>query len=883
MPLRDGMQALRPPHDTGGLLERAAQLATLEELLSTVVADRRGRAVLVAGEAGVGKTSLVRRFSACRPESVGLLSGACDTLFTPRPLGPFRDIAASIDSGFEAVVERGEKPYRIASTLLGNLVDRGPAILVVEDVHWADEATLDVLGLMLRRIEAVPTLMVITYRDEGLDRAHPVRLFLGELSSSRAIVRLRLPALSADAVAELALPHGMDPLDLHRKTGGNPFFVTEILAAGDNRIPDTVRDAVLARAARLSVKARGVLDAASVLQPQAELWLLEAVAPESADHLDECLNSGMLVAAPGAVAFRHELARLAIEESLAPNRRRATHRAALAALSTPPAGAPDVARLAHHAEAADDPVAVLRFAPDAAVSAAAAGAHREAAAQYDRALRFAAGIDVSTRGGLFDRHSYECYVTGQFDSALESARRALDCHRESGDVRNEGNALSTLSRLLRYVGRPDEAARAAHAAISVLEALQPGHELAMAYANLSYLFMSVEDAEGTVRWASKALSLAEQLGDLEAQLYSLINMGTIDYLAGSAESVVTLESCRRRASRAGLAEYAGRAYVTLTYWAARTKSHDAAARHLDDALAYCTEHGLDIWRSYLTVSRARAQLDHGDWDSAIETAGAIIRDPRTSPVTRVIALAVLGLVRARRGDPECWPPLEEAWGRAEGTGELQRIELVALARAEAAWLEGNDTLVASATEAPLKLAKLRGASWIVGALETWRWRAGLREPFSTNLPQPFSAQAAGDWALAARLWEQLGCPYEAALALADADDESAMRRALVELRKLGAMPAAAITGRRLRDRGVKGLPRGPHPSTRGNPAHLTARELEILGMVAKDLTNREIARGLFVSQKTVDHHVSSILGKLGVSARTEVRLAASRLGIELPT
>ncbi len=403
----------------GGLLERATHIAALEQRLDGVIADRRGCVVLVAGEAGVGKTALVRRLTSFHRGEVDVLSGACEALFTPRPLGPFHDMAPSIGGDFEALVERGEKPYGIASALLGALGHRGPTMVIVEDAHWADEATLDVLTLVARRIEAVATLMVITYRDDGLNRAHPLRVLLGELSSAGPVVRVRLPALSAGAVAQLAAPHGVDPRDLYAKTAGNPFFVTEVLASGDDRIPETVRDAVLARASRLGAQARAVLDAASILQPRAELWLLEAVAPEAAESLDECLAAGMLVSLPEAAAFRHELARIAVEDSLMPNQRRALHRQALTALLTPPTGPTDAGRLAHHAEAAGDSAAVLRYAPDAATSSAAAGAHREAAAQYERALRFAANIDLATRGELFDRHSYECYVTGNFDFALE--------------------------------------------------------------------------------------------------------------------------------------------------------------------------------------------------------------------------------------------------------------------------------------------------------------------------------------------------------------------------------------------------------------------------------------------------------------------------------
>ena len=381
--------AVSSSYERSELLERSRQFAALGESLAAVLGSSRGRLVLVGGEAGVGKTALVSRFCEEHGGSARILWSACDALFTPRPLGPLLDVAEVTGGELEELVESGARPHEVAAALMGELRTRAPTILVIEDLHWADEATLDVLKLLARRIEGVHALVLASYRDEELDRAHPLRLVLGEFASSQAVERLKLEPLSPAAVATLAEPHGVDADELYRKTEGNPFFVTEVLAAGEGEIPDTVRDAVLAHAARLSPAARTLLEAAAVVPPPVELWLLETLAADVFDQLDECLTSGMLTAAPASVAFRHELARLAVEESLAPNRRVALHQKALAALADPPTGAPELARLAHHAEAAGDREAVLEFAPAAAAQAASLGAHLEAAAQYARALRFA--------------------------------------------------------------------------------------------------------------------------------------------------------------------------------------------------------------------------------------------------------------------------------------------------------------------------------------------------------------------------------------------------------------------------------------------------------------------------------------------------------------
>jgi DNA-binding CsgD family transcriptional regulator len=240
---------------------------------------------------------------------------------------------------------------------------------------------------------------------------------------------------------------------------------------------------------------------------------------------------------------------------------------------------------------------------------------------------------------------------------------------------------------------------------------------------------------------------------------------------------------------------------------------------------------------------------------------------------------VLGLVRARRGDPECWPPLDEARALAEPTGELQSIAPVAAARAEVAWLEGRPDAVRAEIAGAFERAMERRAAWIVGELALWRWRADGEAP-PADAAQPYAWEMAGDWARAAAFWADRGCAYEAALALANADADTAQRRALGEPQRMGAHFTASAVWRRLRELGARGLlPRGPRAGTRSNVAGLTTRELEILELLALGLRNGEIAGRLFLSAKTVDHHVSAILGKLGVRSRTEATREAARLGV----
>ena len=862
------------------LLERESAFELLTEALRDAEAGS-GCLVLVEGEAGVGKTALLRRFLEDRVEEARALWGSCDPLFTPRPLGPFLDIAEAIGGDVWATVQSDAKPYDVAASLKRELASTPRAtLLVLDDMHWADEASLDVLRLVAHRAAGLPVVVVATYRRHEVGPSHALRLVIGELGSAHAVRRLHVEPLSQASVTALAAPYDVDPLELYRKTAGNPLFVTEVLAAGEVAIPETVRDTVLARSARLCAPAQRLLEIVSVVPQQAELWLLTDIVGSAESDIDECLSSGLLTATREAFSFRHELVRLAIEDSLRPDRRAALHGDVLAALEHAPAHAlpVDVARLAHHAEGAGDAEAVLRYAPAAATRAAALAAHREAAAQYARALRFSDALPLATQAELYDSLSYEYYLTGEFVDALAASEQALDRYRELGDVVKEGASLRAVSRLLWSMGRTPESSEVGHQAVALLESLPPAHELAMAYAQLASISLGTDDLEGVAVWGNHAADLAERLGDRQILASARVILSAAEYSAGSSEGRDKLERGLEHALATGLEEVAARAFNVLVRIAMRWREYSVADRYLEPGFEYCRDRELGNFRQGIGAERARRLLDRGEWTEAADAASRVLSTARTAGMAPFVALTVLGQVRARRGDPDVWDPLDRAFEMAESSGELQRLGLVAAARAEAAWLAGDQKRSFEEARAAYGLALEKQHPWFAGELAFWQWKCDGLGGAPEWIAEPYAHQIAGDTRAAASAWRARECPYELALALLESGDEPAVREALDVFERLGARPAAQMARHVLREQGAS-VPRGPRATTQGNPAQLTQRELDVLALLAEGLRNAEIAERLVVSRRTVDHHVSAILRKLDARTRLEAVAAARRLGL----
>jgi DNA-binding CsgD family transcriptional regulator/tetratricopeptide (TPR) repeat protein len=862
---------------TGNLVERGDALAVLEAVLREV-GEGQGRIVLVAGEAGIGKTSVLRDFAAAHRQTP-LWWGACDALQTPHPLAPLHDIARDADVRFAALLHGGGARAALFDAVLGEL-RRAPAplLVVIEDAHWADDATLDLIRFVGRRIERTKALLSLSFRDDEVGASHPLRRVIGELPSA-AVVRLPLQRLSPEAVTALALRAGRTPAGLHAATQGNPFFVTELLRQPAETMPPTVQALVLARFARLAGPAQAVVRLASIVPARIERWLVEALLAPTLVDLEAGIDCGLLLADAHTLAFRHELARVAVESSLSAAVAQSLHAQALKALTHAPAdAAPSPARLVHHAVLARDSAAVRRFAPVAAEQAQQRGAHRAAAAQWRLALAHDSVPPSPDLAHRLEAYATECQLTDQLDEAIDARARLGALYRDQGQALLEADNASRSALALVLALRNAEADAASARAIAMLDALPPGIERARAYRVQAQLRMLNRDCEQSTAWSRKAIALAEPTGDREllASAYGTLGSALVfsDWDAGLAE----LQRALDIALADGLHWIAANNYVNVGSAAGELHHLEVAQTWLQRAITFASEHEIDFYLNYARAWLALVHMSRGRWDDAAELAAYAAARAGPTSTSRVMALTALGRVRARRGDPGADDALDPALALAERSGTLQRIGPVRAARAEAAFLRRDLARAADEARAALPMAVEHQHPWFSGELAFWLWRCGEPQTAPTVAAAPYTLQMAGRWREAADAWAALGCPYERVRALADGD-EAAQREALATFESLGARPAAVALRERLHEAGVRGLARGPRTSTREQPFGLTTRELQTLQLLCEGLRNAEIAARLHRSVRTVDHHLAAVFAKLGVDTRASAIRAAHDAGL----
>jgi len=369
------------------------------------------------------------------------------------------------------------------------------------------------------------------------------------------------------------------------------------VVTGDVRVPIGIKKVKF----RLLRVAGGSVKTDATQAGKTELWLLEQGACLDETGIEGCLSIGMVRDEDGSLAYRHELVRLAFEDSLSQARKQNLHSRVLAVVAARP-GTP-AARIAHHADGARNAAEVRRFAPVAAIEAASVGAHREAASQYELALRYALDIPADERARLLEQLSYECHLTSRHERALEARSEALKIWCALGERIKEGDSLRWLSRLSWYLGRRQHAEQFGDDAIATLESLPPGPELAMAYGNRAQLHMEATETDDAISWAQRAITLAERSACHDILSDALNTRGTARLVAGDVSGWPDLERCLEVALAGGYQSQVARAYTNLTAMAVSQRRFLQASGYLRQGLEYCERRDLDPWRLYLLYYR----------------------------------------------------------------------------------------------------------------------------------------------------------------------------------------------------------------------------------------------------------------------------------------
>jgi len=860
------------------LIERDGFLTTLQSKFDSIL-DGQGHCVFITGESGIGKTSLVNAFCKLQESNYRIYSGTCDALFTPRPLAPLYDILLQIGSDIidnKALLDDRATLFANIFQVISNLKD--PSIILFEDIHWADEATLDFIKFLGRRISRIPCLFLLTYRDNEIHASHPLRIVLGQLPPDN-FSRLLLPPLSRKAVEKLSAEKGYVGEDVFSVSGGNPFYVNEILASYSPGIPDNIRDSILAVFNQMNEKTRKVWELLSVLPTRFELKYLEIIQPFYADAVANCMAAKIIVVENQTIFFKHELYRRTVETALSPLVRVELHKQILHLFLKHFEATGEIERIIHHAKNANEYGTVTQYAPVAAKKAAALGAHIEAAKLFYTAIEYYPGNDKNELLELYESYAYECYLTNRMKEAIIYQCKALTIWKDRNDQENIANSLRLLSRFWWFEGNHAEAESFARRAIEQINEAAPSKIVASVMSSMSQLKMLSEETESCVYWGEKAQKMAKELGEDAIYAHASINLGTLYFLSSDSrqKGLELLQDSLDISLKKGFQENIARAYTNFSSGYIELKEYESGNKYLEKGIAYCEARDLDSWTSYMISWKSRLLLETGNWNEALRIAENLINAEGHARIIRCFSYLVAGTVKMRRGDLISRDLLMEAKSIAFDANEIQRMVPVCNALLEYEWLYSHSLITEQELsdfsnryldnprashnkEFEFWLHKVRGINIRGEAV------GGHHTP---HQPEDY---------LKPLYWKKTGCPYMHAMTLFLGNDEE-KREAIAMVQRLDADVVYDKLKQEMRAEGIKKIPRGIRKTTIANPAQLTGREMDVLQLLREGMQNKEIAGKLFISAKTVDHHISNILFKLEVSSRAKAVMEATALGI----
>ncbi|MFT6991180.1 MAG: DNA-binding CsgD family transcriptional regulator/tetratricopeptide (TPR) repeat protein [Paraglaciecola sp.] len=872
-------------------LEREAAIRKITDGISKIA--QSGKILLLSGEAGIGKTTLLEHVRMHADTSIDIHWSGCDPLFTPRPYAPIYDFAQVISPDLLTHLEKGAIPNMIFGRFFQAISKLAkPTILIIEDVHWADHASLDLLKYVARRISFVPCMLCLSYRDDEVAHDHPFNSVLALMPSAHT-VRVHLEQLSQNAVAKLSKQSAYDPETLHEITGGNPFFIAELLANSDynhHAIPASIREAVSSRVLHLGHSERELLEVLSLVPYSIPVALITALFGENGESFAmACVARKLLQCDQYSVfRFRHELVRRAILENQPAHQQKNAHKQILECLEGISLEH-NLAWLVHHAEGALDSERVLKYAPTAAAKAAALGAHKEAASFYAKALNFVEYADTELAANLHENWAYEVGLTTHMkQSVIDARRHAISLWRALGRQDKVGENLRSLSRLYWYQGQAEKAEQYANQAINTFESIPASSELAMAYSMRSQLDMLNDRTDEAIKWGNKALVLAEQFCSPIVKAHALNNIGTALVMGGDERGEDMLNQSLAIAEQQGLHEDVARVYTNFSDYCIRFKKLEMAEMLTMKGIQYDIAHDLDSWTYYLVGLQAQLRQEQGRLIDAQTIAAGVQGIDNQTLLMKLPALIVLARVSSRLAVVDSYSLLSQALNDAQSTNECQYIIPARLGLIEHCWLFAVNNVQKNEAKRHIgwldELAQGVLNKWQFGELTVWKKRFGL-EIGGINphlMSPPYQFEINGDIEAAHSAWEALGMPFNAGMCLLHSQliQEQSRQSFILKAWQIFESIKAKAALQWIRNTAVieefadilPKLRRGPYVKTRQHPIGLTNKEQQVLKLLVTGASNHEIAEALSRSNRTIEHHVSSILSKLNVDNRVEAML-----------
>ena len=860
------------------LIERAEFLAIMQDQLDKVQLGE-GRCVFIYGEAGIGKTSFVKTF--CKEQNHCIVyQGACDALFTPRPLAPLYDIILQVRSELWSSSHTIEERSALFLKFFQEISSKKEKIIIVfEDIHWADEATLDFIKFFARRITHLRCLFVLTYRDDEISSHHPLRKVIGALSPD-TFIRIALAPLSRQAVYKLATEKGFDAENVYNISAGNPFYVNEILASYSPGVPENIKDAILSVYEQQQQGTKEAWQICSVIPEGLELHRfakLKAILDKGMDH---CFDLKIIVIKNQKIVFKHELYRRTIETSLSPFKRIELNKKLLDLFLNSFEENGEIERIVHYAKNANDNDIVVKYAPLAATQAASVGAHIEAAKLFLTAIQYSEGNNPDQLVQFYEAYAYESYLTNQIKEAIIYQGKALKVWEQKNGIEKIASSLRFLSRLWWFDGSREKAETYALQAIDILKSQPPSKTKAMAYSNMSQLKMFSEETNECVAWGNKAIEMARELEDSETLSHALSNVGASLWRIQPSNDTAKqqLMDALDIALKNSFHEHAGRAYSNIISNYIAFKDFESAARFLRDGIAYCEERDLDSSKNYKLYQKSRMLLEMGDWDESLTIVKTLLSNPAQPIIIKIGALTTLCTIEVRKGVSDGMMHLQEVRSHVIRTKEHHQIIPAIISCLEYEWLTLEKIITEEELHLCLRLVKNVDSIILNSQFQFWLRKARSNRIILNHVYEPYKLLEAGNIKQAASFWRRIHCPFEEALALAEGNDED-KKTALQILQHLGADAFSERLKMEMRTLGIKNIPRGIRESTKANPAQLTNREIDVLQLLQKGLQNKKIASTLFISTKTAENHISNILFKLDVTSRSSAVTEALRLSI----